>query len=85
MSERQWLWFARRHSTGGFTRRYSVEIYGALIAALFAGVGTWFGLTFTKEKIVMDNPIMRPLFIFIKPFPMGLLVTLISAAVLRRK
>ena len=36
-------------------------------------------------KKVMDNPIVRPLFIFIEPFPVGLLVTLISAAVLRKK
>jgi len=36
-------------------------------------------------KKVMDSPIMRPLFVFIEPFPVGLLVTLISAAVLRRK
>ncbi len=36
-------------------------------------------------KKVMDSPIMRPLFIFIEPFPVGLLVTLISAAVLRKK
>ena len=34
---------------------------------------------------VMDNPVVRPLFIFIEPFPVGLLVTLISAAVLRKK
>ena len=34
---------------------------------------------------VMDNPLVRPLFIFIEPFPVGLVVTLISAAVLRRK
>ncbi|MEX2272667.1 MAG: DUF4199 domain-containing protein [Vicinamibacterales bacterium] len=36
-------------------------------------------------KEVMDSPIKRPLFIFIEPFPVGLLVTLISAAVLRKK
>ena len=36
-------------------------------------------------KEVMDNPLVRPLFIFIEPFPVGLLVTLISAAVLRKK
>ena len=36
-------------------------------------------------KEVMDNPIVRPLFIFIEPFPVGVLVTLVSAAVLRRK
>jgi DNA-binding CsgD family transcriptional regulator len=33
----------------------SVEIYGALIAALFAAVGIWLGLTLTKEKIVVKR------------------------------
>jgi DNA-binding CsgD family transcriptional regulator len=28
----------------------SVEIYGALIAALFAGLGIWLGLTITRKK-----------------------------------
>lgn len=28
----------------------SVEIYGALIAALFAGLGIWLGLTLTRKK-----------------------------------
>jgi len=34
---------------------HSVEIYGALIAALFAGVGIWLGLRLTqpKERIVV--------------------------------
>jgi hypothetical protein len=36
-------------------------------------------------KRMMDSPIMRPLLVFIEPFPVGLLVTLISAAVLRKK
>ena len=31
---------------------HSVEIYGAIVAALFAAVGIWLGLTLTKEKIV---------------------------------
>ncbi len=31
---------------------HSIEIYGAIVAALFAGVGIWLGLTLTKEKIV---------------------------------
>lgn len=34
---------------------HSVEIYGALIAALFAAVGIWLGLTLTKEKIVVKH------------------------------
>jgi ATP/maltotriose-dependent transcriptional regulator MalT len=29
--------------------QHSVEIYGALIAALFAGVGIWLGLTLTRK------------------------------------
>jgi DNA-binding CsgD family transcriptional regulator len=29
---------------------HSVEIYGALIAALFAGLGIWLGLTITRKK-----------------------------------
>jgi hypothetical protein len=29
---------------------HSVEIYGALIAALFAALGIWLGLTLTRKK-----------------------------------
>ncbi|HEX6976619.1 MAG TPA: LuxR C-terminal-related transcriptional regulator [Vicinamibacterales bacterium] len=32
---------------------HSIEIYGALIAALFAGVGIWLGLTLTKTREVV--------------------------------
>ena len=32
---------------------HSIEIYGALIAALFAGVGIWLGLKITKKKEVL--------------------------------
>ena len=42
---------------------HSIEIYGALIAALFAGVGVWLGLRLTrnKEKIVIKEvPIAAP-------------------------
>jgi NarL family two-component system response regulator LiaR len=34
---------------------HSVELYGALIAALFAAVGIWLGLTITKEKVVVKE------------------------------
>src|SRR6187401_3131801 len=34
---------------------HSIEIYGALIAALFAAVGIWLGLKLTKEKIVVQH------------------------------
>lgn len=36
-------------------------------------------------KRMMDSPVMRPLLVFLEPFPVGLLVTLISAVVLRKK
>jgi DNA-binding CsgD family transcriptional regulator len=38
---------------------HSVEIYAGLIAALFAGLGIWLGLTLTKKKptvIVREGP-----------------------------
>ena len=34
---------------------------------------------------MMDSPIIRPLVVFIEPFPVGVLVSLISAALLRKK
>jgi DNA-binding CsgD family transcriptional regulator len=42
---------------------HSIEIYGGLIAALFAGVGVWLGLKLTriKEKVVIKEvPIAAP-------------------------
>jgi DNA-binding CsgD family transcriptional regulator len=39
---------------------HSVEIYGALIAALFAGLGIWLGLTLTRKKpvtIIKEVPV----------------------------
>ena len=32
---------------------HSIEIYGGLIAALFAGLGIWLGLKFTKKKEIL--------------------------------
>jgi DNA-binding CsgD family transcriptional regulator len=46
---------------------HSVEIYGAIIAALFAAVGIWLGLTLTKEKIVVKHvevPVAAGPFVF---------------------
>ena len=34
---------------------HSIEIYGGLIAALFAGVGVWLGLTLTRREIVVKE------------------------------
>ncbi|HJU44832.1 MAG TPA: helix-turn-helix transcriptional regulator [Vicinamibacterales bacterium] len=35
--------------------QHSFEIYGALIAAAFAAVGIWLGLTITKREIVVKE------------------------------
>jgi DNA-binding CsgD family transcriptional regulator len=34
---------------------HSVEIYGALVAALFAGLGIWLGLTLTRKETVVKE------------------------------
>ena len=34
---------------------HSIEIYGAVIASVFAAVGIWLGLKLTKEKIVVKH------------------------------
>lgn len=38
-----------------------------------------------QMKVVYANPLYNVLYTFIEPFPVGLLITLISAAVLKRK
>ncbi len=42
---------------------HSVEIYGALVAALFAGLGIWLGQTLTRKKpavIIKEAPAQAP-------------------------
>ena len=39
---------------------HSVEIYGALVASLFAGVGIWVGLTLTRKPDVVVREIPVP-------------------------
>jgi hypothetical protein len=36
-------------------------------------------------KVMYDNPLMNAMFTFLEPFPVGLVITLISAAILRKK
>jgi hypothetical protein len=36
-------------------------------------------------KVMMDNPFKNAAMVFLEPFPVGLLITLISAAILKRK
>ena len=38
---------------------HSVEIYGGLIAATFAGLGIWLGLKLTKKQIVVKEVSVR--------------------------
>jgi hypothetical protein len=38
-----------------------------------------------KMKAMLDNPLINAAFTFIEPFPVGLLVTLVSAAILRKR
>lgn len=40
---------------------HSVEIYGGLIAALFAGLGIWLGLKLTRKKeIIIEREVLVP-------------------------
>ena len=46
--------------------QHSVEIYGAIVAAVFAGLGIWLGGTITKKKpevvvreVRVDGPLVR--------------------------
>jgi hypothetical protein len=36
-------------------------------------------------KAMLDNPLINAAMAFIEPFPVGLIITLISAAILRKK
>ena len=39
---------------------YSVEIYGALIAAVFVTLGIWLGLKLTRERVVVREVVVAP-------------------------
>lgn len=38
-----------------------------------------------QMKKILDNPLTNAMYTFIEPFPVGLLVTIVSAAILRRR
>jgi len=38
-----------------------------------------------QMKVMLDNPLLNVAMTFIEPFPVGLIVTLVSAAILRRR
>src|SRR5262245_30133613 len=37
---------------------HSFEIYGGLVAAIFAGLGIWLGLTMTRTRIVREEVVV---------------------------
>jgi DNA-binding CsgD family transcriptional regulator len=50
---------------------HSLEIYGGLIAATFAGVGIWLGLKLTKSKervVIKEVPVVVPASAASRPF-----------------
>ncbi len=38
-----------------FIHRYSMEIYGGLVAVIFTGLGIYFGLKLTRKKVVVKE------------------------------
>ena len=38
-----------------------------------------------EMKVMLDNPLLNAAVTFTEPFPVGLIITLISAAILRKK
>jgi hypothetical protein len=68
-----------------FMDKYSAHVIekarasGASAAAILAKVDQM-----KKYKVMCDNPLINAAMTFIEPFPIGLVITLISAAVLRR-
>jgi hypothetical protein len=74
------------HFLPGFMEKYGaytvekLKSSGATSAAIQAQL-----LQLKKFKEMYDNPLLNAAISFIEPFPIGLVITLISAAVLRRK
>src|SRR5437899_11749136 len=44
---------------------HSIEIYGGLVAAVFAGLGIWLGLKLTKKK---ETVVVKEILVAAKPF-----------------
>jgi hypothetical protein len=74
------------HFLPGFMEKWSAHTVqkltasGASAATIQAQIAQ-----FKKYKEMYDNPFLNAAITFIEPFPIGLAITLISAAVLRRK
>jgi hypothetical protein len=74
------------HFLPGFMDKYGAHMIEKLKAAGAAPVAIQAQLEQIKKyKEMYDNPFLNAAMTFIEPFPIGLVITLISAAVLRRK
>jgi uncharacterized protein DUF4199 len=74
------------HFLPGFMDKYGAHMLEKLKAAGAGPVAIQAQLEQIKKyKEMYDNPFLNAAMTFIEPFPIGLVITLISAAVLRRK
>ena len=74
------------HFLPGFMDKYSAHVVEKLKASGASAAAVQAQLEEAKQfKERYDNPLFNAAMTFIEPFPIGLLITLISAAVLRRK
>ena len=70
----------------GFAEKYSAYMIEHLQASGASPEAIEAGRRQMRElKVMLDNPLMNSAMTFTEPFPIGLAVTLISAAVLRKK
>lgn len=47
---------------------HSIEIYGGLVAAVFAGLGIWLGLKLTKKKETVIVNVVKEVLVAAEPF-----------------
>ena len=74
------------HFLPGFMDKYSVYMVGKLKASGASAAAVQAQVQqLSKYKEMYDDPLLNAAMTFIEPFPIGLVITLISAAVLRRK
>ena len=74
------------HFLPGFMEKWTAHIVQQLQASGASGAVIAAKVEQMKKyKEIYDNPLMNAAVTFIEPFPVGLVITLISAAVLRKK
>jgi hypothetical protein len=74
------------HFMPGFMDKYSAYMVEKLKAKGASSAAIQAQLQQVKKyKDMYDNPLLNAAMTFLEPFPIGLVITLVSAAVLRRK